>query len=425
LECGIPWCKRWQGIVFQSNKENKISQVIEVEGHLIDSNILSSILDIIMDLQGEFEFLEFNVGRGKNDYSSTKIEIFGKTTEHRDNIVREVLRLGALLPETPEVEYEASIGDMMLPDTFYCTTNHETSVYMDGEWVEVENQMMDKHIIVETENKRAYCKPISHVVKGDLIVVGDRGIKVKYPERPREGVGVFEFMNSDVSPEKPTTSIIKEIARNLKSRIKNGGKIVVVVGPALVHTGAAPALAEMIRMGYVDALLSGNAVAVHDIEYALMGTSLGVNLERVTVQSPRNHIAAINQVMKAGSIKALVENGELTSGIMYELTVNDIPYALAGSIRDDGPLPEVIKCTQEAQEKYREVVKDADYCIMLASTLHSIAVGNMLPSKVKTICVDINPAVVTKLSDRGTSQAVGIVTDVGTFMPLLVNELKS
>jgi lysine-ketoglutarate reductase/saccharopine dehydrogenase-like protein (TIGR00300 family) len=425
LECGIPWCKRWQGIVFQSNKENKISQVIEVEGHLIDSNILSSILEIIMDLQGEFEFLEFNVGRGKNDYSSTKIEIFGKTTEHRDNIVREVLRIGALLPETPEVEYEASIGDMMLPDTFYCTTNHETSVYMDGEWVEVENQMMDKHIIVETENKRAYCKPISHVVKGDLIVVGDRGIKVKYPERPREGVGVFEFMNSDVSPEKPTTSIIKEIARNLKSRIKNGGKIVVVVGPALVHTGAAPALAEMIRMGYVDALLSGNAVAVHDIEYALMGTSLGVNLERVTVQSPRNHIAAINQVMKAGSIKAMVENGELTSGIMYELTVNDIPYALAGSIRDDGPLPEVIKCTQEAQEKYREVVKDADYCIMLASTLHSIAVGNMLPSKVKTICVDINPAVVTKLSDRGTSQAVGIVTDVGTFMPLLVNELKS
>ena len=378
-----------------------------------------------MDLQGEFEFLEFNVGRGKNDYSSTKIEIFGETTEHRDRIVREVLRLGALLPETPEVEYEVSIGDMMLPDTFYCTTNHETSVYMDGEWVDVENQMMDKHIIVEPENNRAYCKPISHVKKGDLIVVGDRGIKVKYPERPREGVGVFEFMNSDVSPEKPATSLIREIARNLKNRQGNGGKIIVVVGPALVHTGAAPALAEMIKLGYVDAVLSGNAVAVHDIEYALMGTSLGVDLERVTVQSPRNHIAAINQVMKAGSIKAMVDNGQLNRGIMYELTVNDIPYVLAGSIRDDGPLPEVIKCTHEAQEKYREVVKDADYCIMLASTLHSIAVGNMLPSNVKTICVDINPAVVTKLSDRGTSQAVGIVTDVGTFMPLLVNELKS
>ena len=378
-----------------------------------------------MDLQGEFEFLEFNVGKGKNNYSSTKIEIIGQTKEHRDKIVREVLRLGAMLPETPEVEYEVSPGDMMLPDAFYCTTNHETSVYMDGDWVVVENQMMDKHIILEPENNRAYCKPISHVKKGDLVVVGDKGIRVKYPERPREGVGVFEFMNSDVSPEKPVTSLIREIAGNLKARAGNGRKIVVVVGPALVHTGAAPALAEMIRMGYVDAVLSGNAVAVHDIEYALMGTSLGVNLDKVSIQSPRNHIAAINQVMKAGSIKKLVEDGKLTSGIMYELTVRNIPYVLAGSIRDDGPLPEVIRCTHEAQAKYREVVKDADYCIMLASTLHSIAVGNMLPSSVKTICVDINPAVVTKLSDRGTSQALGIVTDVGTFMPLLVNELKS
>ena len=377
-----------------------------------------------MDLQGEFEFLEFNVGKSKNDYSSTKIMIFGETEEHKDNIVREVLRLGALLPETPEVEYEVALGDMMLPDTFYCTTNHETSVYMDSEWVTVENQMMDKHIILEPGNKRAFCKPISHVKKGDLVVVGDKGIRVKYPERPREGVGVFEFMNSDVSPEKPATSLIREIAKSLKDRAGNGGKIVVVAGPALIHTGGAPYLAEMIRLGYVDALLSGNAVAVHDIEYSLMGTSLGVNLERVTVQSPRNHIAAINQVMKAGSIKAMVDSGKITSGIMYELTKNKVPYVLAGSIRDDGPLPEVIKCTHEAQEKYREVVKDADYCIMLASTLHSIAVGNMLPSKIKTICVDINPAVVTKLSDRGTSQAVGIVTDVGTFMPLLVNELK-
>ncbi len=377
-----------------------------------------------MDLQGEFEFLEFNVGKSKNDYSSTKIEIIGETEEHKDKIVREVLRLGAFLPETPEVEYEESIGDMMLPDTFYCTTNHETSVYMSGEWVTVENQMMDKHIIVEPENQRAYCKPISHVMKGDMVVVGDKGIKVKYPERPREGVGVFEFMNSDVSSEKPATSLIREIALSLKNRAGNGGKIVVVVGPALVHTGGAPYLAEMIRMGFVDAVLSGNAVAVHDIEYALMGTSLGVDLEKVSVQSPRNHIAAINQVMKAGSIKNMVESGQLTSGIMYELTVNDVPYVLAGSIRDDGPLPEVIRCTHEAQEQYRQVVKNADYCIMLASTLHSIAVGNMLPSSVKTICVDINPAVVTKLSDRGTSQAVGIVTDVGTFMPLLVSELK-
>ena len=386
--------------------------------------ILSKILDTIMDLQGEFEFLEFNVGKRKDDYSSTKIQLKGESKEHLEKIVREVLRLGAMLPETPEVEYEAATGDMMLPDDFYCTTHHPTWVYLGGEWVEVEDLMMDKQIVIEPENHRAYCKPISAVTKGDLIVVGERGVRIKHPERPREGVGVFEFMNSDVSPEKPATSLIREIARSLKDRAGNGGKIVVVAGPAVIHTGAAPYLARLVELGYVDSLLSGNALAVHDIENALFGTSLGVDLEHTRVVNPKNHIAAINQVMKAGSIRALVENGKLTKGIFYQLIKHDIPFVLAGSIRDDGPIPEVIKCSNEAQKQYREQVKDADFVIMLASTLHSIAVGNMLSSRVKIVCVDINPAVVTKLSDRGTSQAVGLVTDVGTFLPLLVNELE-
>ena len=401
-----------------------MSQVIEVEGHLIDSMILSKILDTIMDLQGEFEFLEFNVGKRKNDYSSTKIQINGESKEHLDKIISEVLRLGAMLQETPEIEYEAAPGDMMLPDNFYCTTHHPTWVFLGGEWVEVEDLMMDKQVVIEPVNQRAYCKPISDVKQGDLIVVGERGVRIKHPERPREGVGVFEFMNSDVSPEKPATSVIREIARSLKERAGNGGKIVVVAGPALIHTGAAPYLARMIELGYVDSLLSGNALAVHDIEYALYGTSLGVDLKTTRVVNPRNHIAAINQVMIAGSIKGLVENGKLTKGIFYELIKHDVPFVLAGSIRDDGPIPEVIKCSNEAQRLYKEQVKDADFVIMLASTLHSIAVGNMLSSKVKIICVDINPAVVTKLSDRGTSHAVGLVTDVGTFLPLLVSELE-
>ena len=387
--------------------------------------ILSKILDAIMDQQGEFEFLEFNVGRKKHDYSSTKIRITGKTREHLDNILGEVLRLGATLPETPEVEYQPAPADMVLPDAFYCTTHHPTWIYMDGDWVCVEGLMMDKQIIVEPDNHRAYCKPISMVEKGDLVVVGEKGVMIKPPERPREGVGVFEFMNSDVSPEKPATALIREIARTLKMNANNGGKIVVVAGPAVIHTGAAPYLAKMVELGYVDALLSGNALAVHDVESALYGTSLGVNLEHARVQNPRNHIAAINEVMKAGSLKGLVEAGKLRSGIFYQLIKNGVPFVLAGSIRDDGPIPEVIKCSDEAQARYREEVKDADFVIMLASTLHSIAVGNMLSSRVTIICVDINPAVVTKLSDRGTSQAVGIVTDVGTFLPLLVNELQS
>jgi lysine-ketoglutarate reductase/saccharopine dehydrogenase-like protein (TIGR00300 family) len=387
--------------------------------------ILSKILDAIMDQRGEFEFLEFNVGKQKHDYSSTRIRVAGETREHLDDILGEVLRLGATLPETPEVEYLPAPGDMVLPDEFYCTTHHPTWVYLGGGWVPVEGLMMDKHIIVEPESRRAYCKPISLVEKGDLVVVGERGVRRKPPERPREGVGVFAFMGSDVSPERPATSIIREIARALRERERNGGKIVVVAGPAVVHTGAAPYLARMVELGYVDALLSGNALAVHDVESALYGTSLGVDLTHSLVQSPRNHIAAINEVMKAGSIKALVENGRLKSGIFYQLLKNDVPFVLAGSIRDDGPLPEVVKCMDEAQALYRKTVRDADYVVMLASTLHSIAVGNMLSSGVKIVCVDINPAVVTKLSDRGTSQAVGVVTDVGTFLPLLVDELQS
>ncbi len=232
-------------------------------------------------------------------------------------------------------------------------------------------------------------------------------------------------MTSDVSSEKPSTLIIKKIAEELQRTSESGGKIVVVAGPAVVHTGASPSLARLTQLGYVDAVLSGNALAVHDVEQALFGTSLGVWLgDGTKTKEHRNHIAAINEVMKAGSLEAMVENGRLRKGVFYQLITNGIPFALAGSIRDDGPIPEVIQSSVEAQDSYRELVKDADFVIMLASTLHSIAVGNMLTSDVKIVCVDINPAVVTKLIDRGTSQAIGIVSDVGTFLPLLVSELE-
>jgi lysine-ketoglutarate reductase/saccharopine dehydrogenase-like protein (TIGR00300 family) len=387
--------------------------------------ILTRILDEIMDQKAEFEFLDFKIGKRKNDYSTTRIQIFGESQQHLNNVLTEVFRLGATTFETPEVEYQASIRDMVLPEDFYSTSNHPTSVYMRNEWVEVEQLMMDKQIVVDPEKRIAYCKPISQVKKGDLIVVGERGIRIKPPERPREGVGVFEFMNSDVSSEKPSTSIIRRIAQDLRKTALNGGKIVVVAGPAVIHTGAAPYLARMVELGYVDALLSGNALAVHDVEYALYGTSLGVKLDEGNrKREPRNHIAAINEVNKAGSLRALVMEGGLRTGIFYQLIVNDVPFVLAASIRDDGPIPDVVKNSIDAQALYKEQLQGANYVIMLASTLHSIAVGNMLTSGVKIVCVDINPAVVTKLSDRGTSQAVGLVSDIGTFLPLLVNELE-
>jgi len=387
--------------------------------------ILTKILDGIMDRQGDFEILEFTVGKRKNDYSHARLQVMGESPEHLNAILRELYRLGATAPETPEVGYAPAPRDMVLPDDFYSTTHHSTSVYMGGEWVEVEGLMMDKQIVVDPEGRRAYCKPIRLVEEGDLIVTGEKGIRIRLPERPREGVGMFEFMSSDVSPEKPAALIIKKIAEDLHRTAERGGRIVVVAGPAVIHTGGSPSLARMIELGYIDAVLSGNALAVHDVEYALYGTSLGVELgEGAASNGYRNHISAINEVNRAGSLAALVDSGRLREGIFYQLIKRGVPFALASSIRDDGPIPEVIQSSVEAQARYMELVEGADFVLMLASTLHSIAVGNMLTSKVKIVCVDINPAVVTKLIDRGTSQAIGIVTDVGTFLPLLVGELE-
>jgi len=387
--------------------------------------ILTKILDGIMDKQGDFEILEFVVGKRKNDYSHARLQVTGQSPEHLNTILRELYRLGATTPETPEVSYKPAPRDMVLPDDFYSTTHHSTSIYMGGVWVEVEGLMMDKQIVVDPEEGRTHCKPIRLVKEGDLVVTGEKGIRIRLPERPREGVGTFEFMTSDVSPEKPAALIIKKIAEDLHRTAMEGGRIVVVAGPAVVHTGGSPSLAKLIELGYVDAVLSGNALAVHDVEYALFGTSLGVELgEGAATNGYRNHISAINEVNKAGSLRALIESGRLKEGIFYQLIKKDVPFALASSIRDDGPIPEVIQSSVEAQTRYMELVKGADFVIMLASTLHSIAVGNMLTSQVKIVCIDINPAVVTKLIDRGTSQAIGLVTDVGTFLPLLVSELE-
>ncbi|MGP3667469.1 MAG: ornithine cyclodeaminase [Candidatus Bathyarchaeota archaeon] len=399
---------------------------VEVEGHLIDSMILTRIWDKIMELGGDFEVLEFKVGKRKTDYSYARMVVKAQNEDHLNVILEEIYRLGAVPCRIPEVEYLPSPEDKILPDNFYSTTNHPTYVYLKGRWIEVEDIMMDKVIVVEPEKCRAYCKAIGEVKKGDMVVVGEKGIKVKPPERPRESIGIFKFMSSEVSSEKPSKSLVRQIAQDIYNTKKDCGKIVVVAGPAIVHTGAADSLAEMIRMGFVDTLLSGNALAVHDVESALYGTSLGVSLKDGTtlLKGHRNHLAAINEIYKAGSLRKAVEKGILKSGIIYECIVKNIPFVLAGSIRDDGPLPEVITDSMEAQKKYREVLKNVSMVLMFASTLHSIAIGNMLPSTVKIICVDINPSTVIKLLDRGSIQAVGIVSDVGVFLPILVEELR-
>jgi len=404
-----------------------LTHEVEVEGHLIDSMILTRIWDKIMELGGDFEVLEFRVGKRKTDPSYIRMAVKAQNKSQLDTILHETYLLGAVSREVQEVNCERVVKAGVAPDGFYCTTNNPTFVYLNGHWVPVDNMMMDKVIVVNPERKQAVCKPIAELREGDLVVVGEAGVKVRPPERPRESVGVFEFMGSTVSSEKPAPSIIRQIAQDMMRIKKDGGSIVVVAGPAVVHTGAADFLAQLIVEGYADALLAGNALAVHDVEAALFGTSLGVSLSSGVASrlGHRNHMAAINEVFKAGSLVEAVRRGVLKRGIMYECIRRGVPYVLAGSIRDDGPLPDTIRDISVAQAKYRELLKGARMVIMLATMLHAIAVGNMLPSNVKIVCVDINPAVVTKLLDRGTTQAVGVVSDVGTFLPLLLEELHA
>lgn len=398
---------------------------IELKGHIIDSFILPKVFDIIMDNGGDFEVLQFNIGKHKTDPSYARILVKAGDRATLDLILGELHKIGARVPEIEEPELKPAPKDGAAPLGFYSTTNHPTYVYIGKEWIEVENIEMDCCIVVDRERKKAVCKPIREVKKGELIVVGKSGVRVEPLERPRS-YSVFEFMKSTVSPEKPTRALIKKIAEEMVEIKKKGKKILFVCGPAIVHTGASEALAELIRLGFVDVLFAGNALAVHDLEFQLYGTSLGIDVKKVkpTEGGHRNHLYAINEVLLAGSIENLIKRGRVKAGIMYELIKNRIPFVLAGSIRDDGPLPEVITDVVEAQKAMRRYLKNVELVLMLATMLHSIAVGNLLPSKVKTICVDINPATVIKLTDRGTAQALGIVSDVGVFLPILAEELK-
>ncbi|HZA07628.1 MAG TPA: TIGR00300 family protein, partial [Nitrososphaeraceae archaeon] len=316
--------------------------------------------------------------------------------------------------------------DMVMPDNFYSTTNNPTEIYHNNSWIDVDDIMMDKCIVLDVEKKRATCKMIRDIRKGDLIVVGERGIKITPQERPREGIDIFQFMSSTSSSERPTLHIAQKVADDIYNTTMTGGKIIVVSGPVLVHSGASSSLAKLIRMKYVHGLLAGNALAVHDIENALMGTSLGMNVKDGTlaVRGHRNHMQAINEVFKAGSLKAMVQKKILKSGVMYECITNHIPFVLAGSIRDDGPIPDVITDIVEAQRKYKVILKDAKMVLMLSTMLHSIAAGNMLPASIKVVAVDISQPVVTKLLDRGTTQAIGVVTDIGSFLPMVVQCLE-
>lgn len=401
-----------------------IAKELEFEGHLIDSMIFPKVLDTILDLDGEFEIVEFRIGKRKQDTSYARIIVFGENEEHLNQILKELHKIGARIPEAEEVELVEAPADKVLPDNFYVTTNHRTFVHYKGKWIEVEDIAMDRAIVIR--DNRALCVQIGEIKKGDLVVVGEKGVRIVPPERPRKST-YFEFMGGKVSSERPTEKMIEMIAKEIVEIKRSNGKIAVVAGPAVNHTAARDALAGMIRDGFVDLLLSGNALAVHDIEISLFGTSLGMDIKtgKPVPGGNRHHLYTISKIIAAGGIRKAVEMGIVKDGIMFECVRKNVPFILAGSIRDDGPLPEVITDVMVAKSEMKKALKGIDLVLMLATTLHSIAVGNLLPSWVKTICVDTNPATVMKLMDRGTHQAIGIVTDVGLFLPTLYEKIKA
>jgi lysine-ketoglutarate reductase/saccharopine dehydrogenase-like protein (TIGR00300 family) len=401
------------------------SDTIEAEGHLIDSGHLSAIFDKIIEYRGQYEILKFDIGRTNDDPSRIEMRISAPDAQQLDELLQQLTTWGCHPVRERDALLKPAEKDRCVPDDFYSTTNHRTHVRVAGRWREVENQRMDAVIVIE--NARPVCRKLRDVKAGDSIVCGHEGIRVTPEFRERDRLG-FAFMSNDVSSERRVEGSVARIAAMMREVKKGGGRIAVVAGPVVVHTGGVEHFSELIRGGYVNAVLAGNALAVHDIEFALSGTSLGIDLVAgaPVEQGHRNHMAAINTINRAGGIRAAVENGVLKSGVMYECVRHGVEYVLAGSIRDDGPLPETEMDLIAAQERYAEVLSNnVQLVLMLSSMLHSIGVGNMLPSWVRVVCVDINPAVVTKLSDRGSMQTVGVVTDVGLFLHRLAEALRN
>ena len=400
------------------------SEIVHVSGHIIDSLILPKVLDEIMDLNGTFEILEISIGKRKTDTSTARLRIHAESQHHLDTILKRLARLGAMPLHLRDVRLIRAAKNGVFPPTFYSTTNLPTDVRFRGRWRRVERIEMDCGVVVNPVTGRARCTPLASVEKGDWVVCGAEGIKLTPLERARQPE-VFQFMGSAVSSEKPKAQLVQRLAVEMRAIKRSGKKILVVAGPAVVHTGSGPYLERLIRGGFVHTLFAGNGLATHDIESALYGTSLGVRLDqRIAVKDGHDHhMRAINTIRGLGSIRQAVKRGVLKRGIMHACVSRGVPFVLSGSIRDDGPLPDVITDTLRAQEAMRRHIEGTGLALMIASTLHAIATGNILPATVKTVCVDINPAVVTKLSDRGTFQGIGIVSDTESFLRELTRAL--
>ena len=402
------------------------SETVEITGHLIDSGILSLVLNDIKEYGGDYVIEHIDVGHDRSDHSHATLTVRAADDEALQRLLMRVQTRGVNQVDPGEAATAPAESDGVFPDGFYSTTNLATKVHLDGRWVAVDNPEMDCGLLVEERDGALGVRtiPMSDVRAGMRLVVGADGVEVATPQEVRTG-GTFGFMESDVSSEKPQAVLVRQVADGMRQARERGEKVLWVGGPGIVHTGAAPAMVALVEAGFVDVLFAGNALATHDIEAALYGTSLGVDLTqgRGVDHGHEHHIRAINTIRRAGSITAAVEQGVLTGGIMHALVRRGGVWVLVGSVRDDGPLPDVLTDVLEGQRAMRAALPGVGFCVMVATTLHSVATGNILPASVPLVCVDINPATVTKLADRGSSQARGIVTDVGLFLEQLAHEL--
>ena len=398
------------------------TETVELRGHIIDSLILAKVLDVVLEAGADYRVIDVEIGRTNADPSRARLEISAADRPGLDRLLEELQVHGANRVVQEETTLAASDRDGVLPTGFYSTTNLPTRVLTGGHWLAVENPEMDCAVVVE--DARARTVPMHRVRAGDRVVVGFGGVEVAAPSRPR-GASPFEFMASEVSSEKPKGLVVAEVARRVAAAKEEGGRVLAVCGPAVVHTGAGPEVARLVREGWIDLLFAGNGFATHDIESNVLGTSLGVSMREgtLTEHGHANHLRVINEVRRRGSIAEAVADGFVGAGVMYECVRAGIPFVLAGSIRDDGPLPDVLTDVVAAADVMRSHLDGVTVALMLASTLHAIATGNLLAAGVETYCVDINQAVVTKLADRGSHQALGIVTDVGLFLRSLAAEL--
>lgn len=397
---------------------------IELHGHIIDSLILPKVLDEILTGGGSYVIKDIRVGQRQADSSFARIQVRADSAEKLRKILDGIHDHGAAPIHATDCRTVAADIAGAFPDDFYSTTNFRTQVRLGGEWIDVEDQEMDCGILIDPEGGAARCIPMTSVQKGDLIVVGRQGLRV-FAAEVASRQELFEFMSSPVSSERPKAVSVREIAAAIKRTKESGERIIAVLGPAVVHTGGGEFVCKLIRAGYINVIFAGNALATHDMEQALFGTSLGVSMERGLPmdEGHEHHLRTINTIRRLGGIKNAVERGVLKTGIMYECVKHNVPFVLGGSIRDDGPLPEVITDVLAAQTEMRKYIPGTGFCLMVATMLHSIAVGNLLPAWIKVGCVDINPATVTKLMDRGSIQTVGIVSDAEPFLRSLVSEL--